>query len=314
MSIRQAILHGFRQAVAVPRVLFLLWLVNLLFALPVSLMIREALADSFGSSRVAENMRAGFDLGWHAEFESTAGDLEKTFRPTLSGPGPVLDNLEAWWSGDLVAGAYPGIVALGLGYAVLWAFLLGGVLDRLARPEEPFALDRFFAAAGRYFPRFFGLALISGLAYAAIYQLGRQLYGWIEAASRDVTVEKTVLIWVLAASSLVVLLLIIVRMVFDYAKIATVLENRRGVFRIAWEGLRFVLQRPLATLGVTLGFGALGALLFVLYLWLAPGAGQSSLIGIVLAFLFSQLYLFARLGVRLGLLAGQMSLYRSAGS
>ncbi len=320
VSMAGAILQGLRQSIAVPRVLFLLWLVNVLFAVPVSLMIREALVDSFGSSLVAHTMRDGFDRGWHAEFESKAGDLEKTFRPTLTGPGPVLDNLQAWWSGDIFADAYPGIVGLGAGYAVLWAFLLGGVLDRLARPEQPLALDRFFAAGGRYFPRFLGLAVISGVAYFLIYALGRQLYGWIEAASRDVTVERTVLVRVLVASALIVLLLSVVRMIFDYAKIAAVLEDRsnvtpeggkRNIVQIAWQGLRFVLSRPLATLGVTLGFGVLGALLFVLYLWLAPGAGQSSLAGIVLAFLASQLYLVARLGVRLGLLGGQMSLYRS---
>ncbi len=314
MSILQAILQGLRQAAGVPRVLFLLWLVNVLFAVPASLMIREALADSFGSSLVARNMRAGFDLGWHAEFESKGGDLEKTFGPTVTGPGPVLDNLEAWWSGGIFDDTYPGIVGLGAGYAVLWAFLLGGVLDRLARPHEPPALDRFFAAGGRYFPRFLGLTVISGGAYFLIYALGRQLYQWIEAASRDVTAEKTVFIRVLVASALVVFLLAVVRMIFDYAKIATVLEGRRNVVRIAWEALRFVVSRPVKTLGVVLGFGALGALLFALYLWLAPGAGQSSLFAVALAFLFSQLYLVARLAVRLGLLGGQMSLYRSAGS
>ncbi len=313
MNILHTILKGLRQASRVPGILFLLWLVNLLFAVPVSLMIHEALADSFGSSLVAHNMRAGFDRGWHAEFESKAGDLEKTFDPTVSGAGPVLANLEAWWSGGMLSGTHPGIVALGLGYAVLWAFLLGGVLDRLARPHQPPALARFFASGGKFFPRFLGLALISGVAYFLIYQVGRQLYRWIETGSHDVTAEKTVFVQVLAASALVVLLLSVVRMVFDYAKIATVLEDRRGVFRIAWQAMRFVLSRPRATFGVTIGFGALGALLFALYLWLAPGAGQSTVAGVALAFVFSQAYLVARLVVRIGLLGGQMNLYRSKG-
>ncbi len=195
-----------------------------------------------------------------------------------------------------------------------WDFSSCGPTRSRGRPHEPPALDRFFAAGGRYFPRFLGLALISGVAYFLIYRLGRRLYGWIEAASRDVTVEKTVFVRVLLASALVVALLAAVRMVFDYAKIATVLEGRRNPFRIAWDGLRFVLSHPLETLGVVLGFAVLGALLFVLYLQLAPGAGQSTLFAVALAFLVSQLYLLARLVVRLGLLAGQMSLYRSAGS
>ncbi len=322
MSILQAIREGLRQVAAVPRVLFLLWLINVLFAVPVSLMIRESLADSFGSSLVARNMRAGFDLGWHAELESKAGDLEKTFRPTITGPGPMLDNLEAWWSGGLFADTYPGLVGLGVGYAVLWAFLLGGVLDRLARPDEPLALDRFFAAGGRYFPRFLGLAMISGIAYFLIYRLGRSLYRWIEAASRDVTVEKTVFVRVLLASALVVLLLAVVRMIFDYAKIAIVLGDdrrrnvtpkggQRNIFRAVWQALRFVLRRPFKTLGLLLWFGLIAAVLFELYVWLAPGAGQSTLFTVAAAFLFSQLYLAARLGLRLGLLAGQMNLYRA---
>lgn len=314
MTISKAIRQGLRQAFNLPRILCLLWLVNLLFAVPVSLMIRDALADSFGSSRVAHNMREGFDRGWYAEFESTAGDLEATFRPTVSGPGPLLDNLEAWWSGSIAGDANPGLVALGLGYAVLWAFLLGGVLDRLARPQPSFALERFFAAAGRTLPRFLGLALISGVIYFLIYRLGRQLYGWVEAASRDVTVEKTAFAWVVAASVVVVVLLNVVRMMFDYAKIAIVLEDQRNVLDAIWAASSFVIRHPFKTVGVTFGFGVIGAVLFGLYLWLAPGAGQSTLASVALAFLFSQLYLTARLTVRVGLLGGQMSLYRSSRS
>ncbi len=311
MSVLQAIRAGLLRAITAPRLLIALWLVNFLFAVPVSIMIRQALAGSFGSSRVAQGMREGFDRGWYAEFQSTAGDLEKTFRPTVSGPGPVLDNLQAWWSGDLFADTYLGIVALGLGYAVLWAFLLGGVLDRLARPDEPLTLERFCATCGRYFARFLGLALIAGVVYAAIYRLGRELYGWIEASSRDVTVEKTAFIRVLAASALVVLLLVVARMIFDYIKIAIVVDDQRGFLRSIGQGLRFVYSRPLATLGVTFGFGFLGALLFGFYLLWAPGAEQSTLISIVLAFLGSQVYLISRLAVRLGLLGGEISLYQS---
>ncbi len=313
MKILRAISDGLWQAVAAPRVLLLLWLVNVLFALPVSLMIREALADSFGKSLVSRQMRDGFDLGWHAEFESRAGGFESTFGPTVSGPGPVYGNLESWWSGELFT-AYPPLVGLGVGYAVLWALLLGGVLDHLARPGGKLTLERFFMAGGKYFTRFLGLLAISGVLYFLIYRLGLALYGWIEAASRDVTVEKTVYTRVLLASALIVSLLAVVRMIFDYAKIATVAEDRRNILGSAWAGLRFVLRHPLATLGVMVGFAVLGGSLFALYAWLAPGAGQSTLATVIAAFLFSQLYLVTRLAVRVGLLSGEMGLYQSLGT
>ncbi len=330
MTVLQAISRGFSLALGAPKLVLLLWLATIAAALPAALLVGDALADSFATSLVAERMRQGFDMDWYGEFENRARGIEATFTPTLAGAGVVYDNLEGWWSGRMFAGRgevrppaagqsgtgqpegeFPGLLGLGVAFALLWAFLLGGVLERQARPGEPFTFERFAAGGGRYFFRFLRLALLSAGLYFLVYLLGRRLYRAVQEATLDVTEERTILLWILLAAGLVAFLLHLVRMVFDYAKIAAVLEGRRNVFEIAWEGLRFVLQRPLATLGVTFGFGVLGVLLFVLYLWLAPGAGQSTVAGVVLAFLFSQFYLAARLTVRLGLLAGQMSLYRA---
>ena len=92
------------------------------------------------------------------------------------------------------------------------------------------------------------------------------------------------------------------------------LEERKngwvGVLASAAAGLRFVLRHPLHAFGVTLGLGVLGLAVVVLWFWLAPGPGQATLVGIALAFLVSQVYLVVRLVLRVGLLGGQMSLYR----
>lgn len=310
MNVSTAIRHGLRQAVSSPKLLLLLWLVNLLCAVPMSLMMRQALADSFGSSLVSRGMLEGFDLGWHAEYESRAGGFESTFQPTVSGPGPVLDNLEAWWSGGLFE-ATPGLIAAGLGYALLWAFLLGGVLDHLARGRA-LALDRFAGAGGRYLPRFVGLALLSGVAYFLIYKLAAWVYRRIAEASGDVTVERTVFAWVLLAAVLTVALMSVVRMVFDYAKIAAVTEERSGLASAA-RGLRFVFHHPLQTFGVYFGLTAAGALLLALGLLLAPGTGQSTLLSIVFVFVLGQVYLIARLVFRVTVLGAQMNLFRELG-
>ncbi len=310
MSIFRAIAQGLRQAVAAPRLIGLLWLASVLCALPATLMMRQALADSFGSSLVSRNMLQGFDLGWYAEFDSRAGGFEQTFRPTVSGPGPVLDNLEAWWSGGLFT-AYPGLLALGLGYAVLWAFLTGGMLDHLARGRSHFARDRFFMAGGRFLPRFLALVSISGALYYLVYLLGRKLYGWIAASNRDLTEEKTALLWVVMASVVVIFLLNAVRMVFDYAKIAMVVEERGQVLSSLASALRFVSRHPLQAFGVYYGVGALSIALITVYAWLSPGAGQATWLTIAAVFVIGQLYLAARLVLRLGLLGSQMSLFRA---
>ncbi len=305
-----SIVQGFRQAIAVPKLLLLLWLSNLLFAVPASLILGQILAESFADSRVATNMLEGFDLGWHAEFESTASSFGETFQPTISGPGPVLEHLEAWWSGELFAG-HLGLVALGLSYAVLWAFLLGGVLDRLTVPSDAYSLEQFSRAGGRLLPRFIGLAVISGIAYWGIYELARRAYGWLQSANRDLTEERTLLMWVLPIAIATVGLLIIVRTFFDYAKIALAVDNNTSLLGSLVAALRCVRRFPFAVLAVAFVMAGFSAALLGLYAWLAPGVGQSTGVMIVLAFLGSQLYFVGRIWLRVALIGSEMRLFQA---
>lgn len=313
MKILEHMAQGLRQAFAARKLILVLWLVNLLAAVPATLLLSTALAESFGSSLVAESMREGFDTGWFGEFEARAKGLETTFSPTVTGPGPMLDNLEAFWSGAMFT-QLPGLVALGITFALFWAFLLGGILGRLAlqqtHPHRRMGLEQFAGVGGRYFVRFCGLAVLSGVLYFLVYRLGRWLVQMIKAQTENVTEERTVLLLVMTVSVLVVFLLNCVRMVFDYAKIATVLDDQSNVFKGAWAGFRMVLRHPFATLALYFTGGTLAMLLLVAYASVAPGAGPSTFLGILLAFLFGQLYLITRLTVRVGLLAGQMRLYR----
>ena len=65
----------------------------------------------------------------------------------------------------------------GLLYALVWAFLLGGVLERLAwLGGRVVARERaagFFAGCGRHFSRFLVLALLAGVFYYTVYALSR---------------------------------------------------------------------------------------------------------------------------------------------
>ena len=99
-------------------------------------------------------------------------------------------------------------------------------------------------------------------------------------------------------------------MSFDYAKICTVVEDRRNMLLATVRGLLFVLSRPFRTFGVYLGILIVSGLLLVLYVGLAPGIGQSDYAAIAWAFLVSKLFLIARLFMRLWLLGGQTVLFQ----
>ena len=310
MSLIAAAFRGLSAVLGSPRILIGLWLVNLLFALPFAWMIGESIEQSIGGSLVHENLRTGFDTGWYGEYSDRAKGIEATFSPTVTGGGAVFHNLEAWLTGKLFT-EYPAVVGVGIVYALLWAFLMGGLLDRYARPAEKAVRARFAQAGGLYFFRFVRLALISAVLYYLIFRLHGWMFELLESATRDVTRESTVLWASVGVYLLTAFLLTLVHMSFIYAKIATVVENRKVMLIAALRGFGFVLSFPGRSFGLYYGLIALSGVMLVIYGLIAPGAGQSNLFTIVVAFLIGQSYLVAKLVVRLTLYAGQTHLFKA---
>jgi hypothetical protein len=309
----RALTTGLRRAGRAWRLVLLLWAVNLAVALPFAAAVAQELRGSLDRSRVHRELLAGFDAGWHGELQAEAGPLAKTFGPELLGAGAFFENLERWWSGGLLA-VPPALVAAGLLHAGLWAFLLGGVLERLREPGGAAAAGAagFFAACGRHAFRFLRLALLSGVLYYLVYRLARAGFGALEVASRDVTSERSVLVWVLAGAGITILLLATVRVVFDYAKIAAVAHGRRSAVGAAWAGARFVASRPFATLGLWAAFALLGAVLLALYSLLPAFTGVATWASVVLALVVGQLALAAKLALRLALLGAEASYFQGS--
>lgn len=306
--------QGFRAVAGAPGLLGLAWLANLAVALPFAIALGGAIDHSLGRSLVHEKLVAGFDFGWYGEFSNTARGLEATFRPGLVGVGAFFDNLEAWWTGGLFTGL-PLLVGVGALYAVVWAFLLGGALERFATARGYSELPPgLLAAGGRYLGRLVRLAPLVGVAYYGVYKLARWGFAWLEARSREQTVERTVFFEVLAGACVVVFLLLVVRTVADYAKVAIVAEDRRSVLASLLAGLLFVARHPVRTLTLTISWCLVGAAALWLYSRIAPGAGQASWTAVVWAFLVGQAALVVRIGLRLGLLAGATRLYQERSS
>jgi len=250
-------------------------------------------------------------MRWYEEFNHSAGALGKTFSPAVIGVGPFLGNLESWLNGSLFANS-AGIVGLGLGYMIVWMFLLGGILDRFAHREESLTMERFFSASGRYFLRFVGLAVLSGVLYFLVFGfIAPQLFALIAESTRDTTVEKTVFFMTAGAYLVVAFLLMLVNMVFDYAKIATVVHNQRNAFAAMLNGAQFIFSHPAQTFGLYLALGIFLLLAIGVYSLNPPGANQSSGLSIVFAFLLGQIFLLMKLATRLTFFGGQMALYET---
>lgn len=308
-TVRTAIASGIRQALSSPRLLVWLWVLSLLVALPDALLVHRAVERSVGPSRVHEDLRQGFDMDWYSEYSHETTGVERLLTPTSVRPAALLDNLDDWSSGRIFHLPAP-ILALGGVFLLLWTLLSGGILYRFVYRQERSSLRALLSHGADLLPRFLRLLVISGLAYYAVYRAARWIFPRLEEAMRDVTVERTVLAVYLLAALGIVLLLLLVKLASDYAKVATVLGKRRSMLLAAWHGLRFVLRRPLTTFGAYAGISLVVWSCLGVWALLAPGQGQESSAAVAWAFLFGQLAVVLRLAARLTAYGAAVEIYR----
>lgn len=124
-------------------------------------------------------------------------------------------------------------------FGVVWIFLSGGIIDRLARGRRSSA-TRFFAACGACFVPLVRLALITAVAYWAVLAFVTPALAAL-ASGRGQYVQ-------LALYGLLALLLFAISLTLDYARVRLVIEDRRsaiGAIGASWRMLRACGRRML---------------------------------------------------------------------
>src|SRR3954470_12376063 len=185
MTALQAWRDGIGRVNRAPWIVFGVWVATLLIALPLTMVLRGMLADDLGRSLAADDAASGVNYDWMEEFADRASGLGRTFEPTIIGFGAVLANASAFVHDTprplVIAGAATA-------YLLLWIFLAGGIIDRLARDRATGA-HGFFSASGVYFFRFVRLAIVQWIAYGILFgALHPLLFGRIyRQLTRDLT-------------------------------------------------------------------------------------------------------------------------------
>ena len=298
---------GLRRVAGAPAILAAVLALTLLVALPPAIVMRGLLTESLGASVAASTAASGVNVEWWEEFSSAASGLGSAFTPRTMGFGGVLDNL----SRVLDRRALPAAVAVvGTGYLLLWLFLVGGILDRYAR-NRPTRTAAFFSACGVFFFRFLRLGAVALLVYALLFG---PLHGWLFGtvypwATRDYTVERQAFAVRVALYLVFGVLLAAFNVLFDYAKIRAVVEDRRSMVGALLAAWRFLRRHPLQAAGLYLLNGALFVAVIAVYAFVAPGAGTPGW-SLWLGFLVTEAYLLARLAVKLQFLASQTALFQ----
>ncbi len=306
MSPTAAFMAGVRRVNGAPLVLGGMFAVTLLLALPLSLALRGMIAEHLGPSLAGEQAATGVNYDWWQEFAAQAQGLGTTFVPSIIGFGAVLDNLSGLLDNRELAATIAGVT---VAWLVVWSFLSGGVLDRYARgrPTRPHG---FFAACGVHFWRFARLGLLAWLVYAALFVY---VHHWIlvsgfERLTRDVTAERTAFAIRVACYGAFGGLLVLSSIVFDYARVRIVVEDRQSAIGALVAAVRFTWRHAWAVCSLY-ALVALAFLALVLtYSVTAPGAGFSGWWVLALG----EAYILGRHYVKLLFYASETALFQGA--
>ena len=299
----EAFKDGFGRVRRAPWVIVGLWLSTLVVALPAALVLRGLLAGHLGDSLMADSAARGVNYDWWNEFLVQASGLGQTFVPAIVGFAAVLDNLSRLADNRSLAPALAGLVGTQI---VLSMFLAGGVLERLAR-DRTLGPAAFFSACGVWFVRFLRLGVVAALVYWLLFA---RLHPWLFETlyplwTHDLEVERTAFAVRVALYAAFTALVCWVNVLFDYAKVRAVVEDRRSMLGALAAGTRFVVRHPAKTLGLYAMNAAVYLLVVGVYYVAAPGASAG-----ILAFAIGQLYIVLRVMVRLQFAASQAALFQ----
>ena len=298
---------GVRRIGRAPLLVLLTWMLTLIVSVPLTLGVRRDVERQLGASLQPAEASPGSQYDWLTAFSDQASGASATLGPSITGFGGVLDNLSAFLDGDLrpiVLGAAGAVYVLG------WTLLAGGIIDRLAR-DRALRAHAFGQACGGYFFPLLRLSLISALVYGVI--LGR-LHLWLfddlfDKWNEGLASDRTAVLIRFALYGVFALALAACNLWFDYAKVRLVVEDRASALGALTAAARFQRRQPLAVMAL---YG-LDALLFVAvlaaYAMVAPGTATAPL-NAWTGFLVGQLYIAARLAMKLVFWASAIALFQ----
>jgi len=285
MGVLKAIANGMGTTFRKPRLLVILYVINIVFAAAVAFPFFIIVQTELGHSFLGSSVRP-VDLTWLGEAALKYGDA----LPALLG----------------------GLLVAALLCLALHVFLNGGVFGRLLDREGRTTLPTFFGDCGRYFWRFVRLFLVSLVFLLLTFGIGLRLL----SALLDPLIESAVTEWLpLILSNLhllaALLLLSIVHMIVDYARIAVIADEEAKVLKALRHALNFLKKRFFRAWAIYLVIVA-GTLAGTVVFYAVLGAlGGPSVPLVLMGLVWMQLYIIFRIWVRILFVSAQAEFYRS---
>lgn len=323
-----ALVQGWRLLRRSFGIAVLLLVVNLATALVLAAPLAGILRRELHNKQASQTMMYGFDFAWWSQWSAAQSGWTGSFGPEIFGVGFAFRNLELLLKGALPAGLFtvrtegargadagtplldPLILGLGLVYLLVQTYLAGGILSTLRGAQGTWTVRGLLHGAGFYFGRLVRVALVALCAAWLVFALNAPFARWVDARARESVSETTAMAWLIGRHALLLLALFFVSLVSGYAKAIVVVEERSSALLAFVSALSFCLRNFLRTFGhyvliVVLGVALLAAWRLVDGAYTTTGYKTQ-----LVTFALFQLFVLARLALRVMLMGGQLALYR----
>lgn len=265
---------------------FLLWLMNALMAAVAALPIFALLNSELKNSLMEASMFERFNLNFASE------------------------TIYKYW--DALPMLLWLTLALGSVYIVLTLLTAGGILTVFSSSERRFTAPVFFKGCGTYFWRFFRLFLVALIFYGIlVLALNGILTSLVNKLTKSWTQERYVMLASWTRLLVVAFVFLLVNMIFDYAKVRLVIEESRSAVMATFRSIKFVWSHFGKTFALFLLCMALGLIIIAIYNPLEQVLPQDTRRWIVAVFVLQQLFIIARIYVRLTFCSSEILLYES---
>ena len=286
MSILRAFSSGLRRATVEPKMVLVLYIVNLLIALPLAMAFRSVLQTGFGSSMAPSTLLGSLDF-------TTWWDFLTAHRDELSA----------------VFGQISWVMIV---FMLANAFLAGGILTVLKDSRGKYTASSFFGGCGAYLGRFLRLFVLFVVVLLLVSLLVGGIVGFVGHALTENATSEVTYFWVQVAMAIVFMVpMMIVMMIADYAKVSVVLNDERSMLKSAWKSTTFVFRHFFKTFGLDLLMLLVPILLFAVYLLIDLSIGMTSDLTIVLMMVIQQLFMASRAWTKVVFFEGELSMYES---
>lgn len=287
----KALARGFETALENRRLLFFLYLVIVLFS-AVLLMPYATLVESLLPTR------GGAESFLDVPDYITVSEIR------------LLDT----WDGFMEA-AHSGTSGILLLFLLFLLLLKGGLLSTLIEPPRPGRWMRhFFGAGGRFFFRFFRIAILSLVVGGILLSASSAALRFgVKAITKQFDSEIVSLASYALMGGLLLLLFGFLSMIADFARIETVLHKEKTVLRSYGRAVRFAFSRPLRLYGVVLLFHILSILLVWVALRLHLSIGQKTTLAWATLLILNQVWVFLRVFLWVALYATELECYDERG-